>query len=519
MTRCIEPQRGNDRGSILPLVLVFVVVLSVLVAALATYTATALRSSDVTDQSISRLTAAESGMQYALSDAAANPASCDGSVVSRGTLNGANLTTQCWRTAELRNLDTLYAVVLTGEGPSGSIVTQPAIDVNGANSDGGVKDINGPVFFGSPSATYLDLDLDNARAVLPDPSNPSDSIGGVVRYEPASGTCPDAAAPLGVIGNWTGTPLRPPTIGCDDRHWDEVAPDLDLTGSEFAAVAVASTTALAPIVDPIAPNCDVFEPGLYPAPPNVTGPSYFRSGVYYFPTGEVRIDDFVVVGKRIGPEFPDGTVAGLHADCLPLWNDAGEDASGAVWIMGTDARVFTSNNSKLNVYGRAITDTATPPRTVDRAIVALTATQATTSGLPIAGATLPINGSVSPAPPKLIDRSNGGNTSMSFYGQIYAPHSWVDTGNAASDVYVEFLSGIVAGRITIKTAANVDGFNISVPTEVVNAFYIESSAVTTTGVGGGQATVRTRSEELVDPLTSARELSVDSWRICERGSC
>lgn len=518
--RTYIPCRSTDRGSVLPLVLVFVIALSLVVGALLTYTSTALRSSDVTDQSISRLTAAESAMQYALGEAAADPVgSCDGSPRVRGPLNNAAVTTTCWRQAELENLDGLYAVVLTGEGPGAAPVTQTALDINGADSTAGVKDILGPIFIGSPGGNYLTLSPVNGRALLPDPSAPGAELGGVVKYQPKSGTCPEPTAPV-TPAAWDGTPKRPPTVNCLDKTWNDVAPDLDFfTSIAPDAVNLASATAAAPTVDPSYPNCDIYEPGRYPTPPNITRPSYFRSGVYYFASGLLEIDDLVVAGKR-SPDsfFPTSAAADLSTECAGLWNGVGEDDTGAVWILGGDARIRAATNSQLNVYGRAFPDIATPVNSADRAIIALTAAQASALSptFTVTGVTLPINGDVSPTPPKLIDRQNGGNASMSFYGQVYAPNSWVDTGNAASNVFVEFLGGIVAGRLTVRTAANVDGFNISVPTSVQNVFYIESAAVSASGTA---ATVRTRSIEQVDATSGDRTLNVDSWRVCERGAC
>ena len=61
-------EQGRDRGAILPLALVASVVLAVVAVAVVTYTATALRSTGVTESRVDRLADAEAAMQRVLKD-------------------------------------------------------------------------------------------------------------------------------------------------------------------------------------------------------------------------------------------------------------------------------------------------------------------------------------------------------------------------------------------------------------------------------------------------------------------
>lgn len=464
-----EPRstRTPDSGAILLLTLVMTVVFAILVAGIATYSSTALKSSRTTAGLVDTLAAAESGIQFELSTI--DSGTCAPST-SRGTLNGANVTTTCQPIVRVADADTPFALVVTAVGINNP-ATRPALDTRGSNSQPNAdRRIRGPIYLGD----NVTVDLVQTSALLTDTSGTV--FGGDVRYD-VTGDCTGFGSDDGptVASDWR-TPQ--PVVRCDSRGWQAAAPLPDLSAYPVPATPMTSGGG---------GGCVVYSPGIRTGGIlDLDDDSFFRSGVYYFHNVTILVDDDVAVGKRPPADYP----SHVPASCASRNEFTTDPATGAMWILSGTSRIEFQNDSDAAFYPIAFADE-------DRSVVAL---HAAAYGYPAS--------SLDPDIVRLIDRSNGAGPEFRFFGRVYAPGSWIDTGNAANDVVVEFMGGLVASRAVIQTAAQVDGFSISVDAALRTYFLIEAQAVADT-----DTIVRVTAEDL-DPGTR-----VQTWRVCSQTGC
>lgn len=495
--------KRSDRGAVLPLVLILVVVLGLVVVALATYTATALRSSRVTTDIVDTLSSAESGMQYGLSraDGGSCPASFDD-----GPINEASVTTTCEKASIVENADGLYALVVTAEGVSPS---RDALILTGAaNDQNGLKRISGPVYLGES----MNASLAAAAAIALDGAV---EVGGSVRYDVVGDCTPSSVSPAPASA-WSSPQ---PVVQCDSRGWRAVTSQPDLSDDplapgnalDFATLFGAQDSygaATNPLPSPDVNGCVEFSPGWFDGSVlpggtlDLSDPTFFRSGVYYFENVLIDISDQTAVGKRTDLATPASPAApnDFPASCASNWGNE-TNATGAVWILGGTSRIY-GTKANLDFYPRQVNraDSALGP--VDTAIISFESGAAPTYGYTTEA--LNQDAANNQTAQKLINRSNGSQTDISFYGMVYAPHGWIDMGQAANNAYVQFVGGIVAARVDIRVAANVPGFTISVPTLLTDYFLLETVSVR----NGLSTTVRTVSRE-----TDAPGLEVITWRV------
>lgn len=500
-----RPTTGErvDRGSVLILALILVVVLGAVVAAVATYTATALRSSRVTTDIVDTLSAAESGMQYGL--ARADGDSCPVSV-NDGPINGASVTTTCERAAIVENADGLYALVVTALGVSPA---RTALTLAGSSSEqNGIKRVSGPVYLGENMGT---ASLAAAAAVALDGAS---EVGGSVRFDVVGDCLPSSVSPA-PAGAWA--PPQP-VVSCDSRGWQAISsrPDLssdpllqfpDLGRSTVFAGVDAYGTVARPLPTGPAGVCREFAPGWFDGSAlsggtlDLSEPTFFKSGVYYFENVVIDIGEQVAIGKRsdlptpatpaAGPDFPPA--------CQAQW-DADGAGTGAVWILGGSSRIV-GTKANVDFYPRQVARSNVGLGPVDMAIIQFEAGAAETWGY--ATESLNQDASNNQDAQKLLWRANGSQTDVSIYGMTYAPAGWIDMNNASSNAFVQFIGGVVAARVDIRIAANVPGFTISVPTVLTDYFLLETSATR----DDLDTTVRTVSRE------GPTGLQVITWRV------
>jgi len=452
----------RDSGSVLPMALVLVVVFGAVAVALASYTATALRTTTVTNDVVDRLAAAESGMQTAL--ATTDSGTCAGST-SLGVINRAAVTTTCVHRSRVENADGAYALVITGVG----VDTNTEFDTSGP----GRKCVGGPVYF----ETGILVDVSGMAAVSGSDCALATAQGGEVRYNVAGG-CTDTPPPGPGQGNW----LAPaPTYSCDARGWAAVAP------APTVPVPLASLPVLAA---PTGTTCKVYAQGQrIGGTLDLNSSSFFGSGIYYFKDVTINIGARVTAGKRTGGSYaaPAGTD---HFDpsCQTAWN--ADPGTGAVFVLAGTTTVNVNNGGRLGMYPMDLT-----AGTVTGAVSVISFNTTTLGYEP---------SSLDPDSVELISRHNGSTRSASFYGLTYVPRSWVDTGNASANAYIQFIGGLVAARASIRTEPPVGAFSMFVPSTLIHYYLLESTAA----INGTATTVR-----VVSKVDDTGGLEVLTWRV------
>lgn len=465
----------RDRGSVLPLVLVFMVVLSVVGLAIATYTATALRTSAVTTDIVDRLAAAESGMQAELEQV--DNGTCNAST-NRGPINGASVTTTCELASRVENADGGYALVVTGVG----------VDSNTEFTTLGParKCIGGPIYF----EAGVSVSLNNTAAVSGSDCPEGLAQPGEVRYNVAGG-CPPLPPPGPGQGSW----LAPaPAYGCDSRGWQATAPVPDLS----AAPRTSLTNLAAPGGTAA---CRTYSPGFQVGGTlDLTDPSFFSSGVYYFENVTINIDDTVTFGKRTdgiyGSDYVWSASDTYEAACDTPSIYGADPGTGVVIVLGGASTISVNNGGRLGVYPRNL-----PVGTGTGDVAVLSFPVATLGYAP---------SSLDPDTTQLIDRHNGSNRSASFYGLTYAPLSWVDTGNASANAYIQFLGGLAVARAELRTEPPVGAFSIFVPSTLVKYYLLQSEAT----INGVVTKVR-----VVAKADDLGAIEVLTWRACAPDGC
>lgn len=448
--------RTADRGSILPIALVLTLVLGSVSVALARYVATSLRTTRVTDDRVDRLAAADSAMQIALTQL--DSGTCG--PITPVEMDDVALTSTCRSVTKLENADGAYAVVATGEGLNPGVA---AFDTDaGAASANAEKVINGPIYLGVGVTT----DISNTAALLPG-DEVGNWVGGEVRYD-VDGDCPGALAAPTVAADWN-TPQ--PLVQCDSRGWTLVSPQPTLPSVPTSAMAIsAESTAM----------CTVYSPGTKSGGVlDLDESTFFLPGTYQFTNVTIEITAEVLVGNAAdAPRVPAGceAVAAAHV-------------GGAVWVLSGSSTVLVDKG-----------DVDFHPVTLGSGA---TAKEVSMIALPTAAGGFAAS-TVDPNTTELVNRKNPTQSSMSLFGLVWAPRGWLNTGSSttAGAARLEFLGGLTLGRATLETAANVDGFNISVPVRLVKYHLIEVTAVR-----NGTTKVRTVSRH---PATG---LQVLTWRV------
>jgi len=271
-----DETRHHDRGAVLPLVLLFVLVLGLVLAGLARYTTTNLRYSAVVQDRSAAAAAAEAGVRYAIQRVDANAVTtCNSGPVAIVPTHDVALAPVLAEADAIEidcsRLDTggttlsAWAAVVTGEGVSG---TDFEVEDRGHHA------ATGRIFL--PSLRQIDFrinsdDVEFAGNLFYDGS--ADGCATIERYDKSSATWDDDIV-LTNSGQFVCWPqawddvVDPPPI--DPRVSDPALPTPSPSGTDFQFWG--STT-----------PCRVFEPGRYTSLDLALGGyNYFRSGVYVF---------------------------------------------------------------------------------------------------------------------------------------------------------------------------------------------------------------------------------------------
>ena len=249
-------RRRQDRGNILPMVLVCVVVMSAIVAGLASYVTAGLGYSRIVEERADRLAAADGGMRYAVErlklGASRICATAGGDSIDPPDTNGAVVSVTCRQVGDGFDDTNGWALILTGEETAPG---SPLITSAGASST--AKLVGGPVYMnGLRFQTSAPLQFRYSQLLYTDPDcQTTPSLPPNVTFDSTS---------LG--------------LACTERPWSRD----DNANGMFSAPNVGP---LPTNFDPPASfvgSCKVFEPGHYTVEPNLGSHNYFRSGNYVF---------------------------------------------------------------------------------------------------------------------------------------------------------------------------------------------------------------------------------------------
>ena len=418
--------RATDDGATLVLVLVFVGVFGVLLAAVLNETSGGLKRTIVTRSFNEKVYAADAGIDAAIQTARLSDTLCP-VTGSTGTLapltvNGKSVTVTC-RTVSGSSLGAGGFALVTTDPTASSITT----------SGGGTKTIRGDIFasgLGNPS----NFVVDHGRILE---HNSTCSIGGAA---------PAATNWIPSIENGTAagqTPVPPYSYACTGTSWNTVVPTVPSLGTPPLA-----HTALP---DKVSGTCSIFRPGTYASGINLSASNYLSSGVYYFPTGQIYLKQKTLIGGA--PASGDTNVNGDAACGSDA--DLTAAAAGKETIQGTGVTIVLGGDANLDVDnpgGRVEFFTRTGGGAGEGTQGVSLITVATTGG----GWTA----STRSLTQTVLLLGTGNTPAFSAHGLVYVPGHFIDF-NATNDVTAQLVGGVVTGRLNLQSSASAGGLSVS----------------------------------------------------------
>ena len=412
----------DDEGATLVLVLVFLAVFGVLISLVLGQTDTSLKRTLVTRENEIKVYAADAGIEAGLVNLRNDDTACatSGTLLST-TVSGKAVTVTCQPVSGGLLGARGYALITTS--PSDSLATQ--------GGGGGVKKIQGKVF-----ATSID-----------DAINLTVEGGAVAERRSASTCATNGDLPSGLVV----TPSPPYRYSCTPDDWTALDP--------APALGTAPALHASPTADRVITTggsaCHVFRPGTY-SNGIVFGPrNYLTSGIYYFPTGIVKVQSQDVVAgapasgdTQINDQAACATDAALAVTNPPLQRIQG---TGAKIVLGGSARLLVDSPAgELEVYTR----TGGP---ASEGTAGVSIYRVGTSPPASSPAWVP---STVPLSVPLIQVGTGNTPDLAVHGLIYVPGGFTDF-NATNAARAQLVGGIVTGRLLFQSSSGVSGLNIS----------------------------------------------------------
>ena len=492
MTRHTRDEDRTDRGSVLILTLLVVVMLGSTVVALATYATTSLRASTNARSANERRSAADGALKVAIDEIRAGTAPClyDAASVDLSdvvpVIDGLVPTVTCDSLTGPLTASQNWAAVVTGANvASGSDAT---------DTDSGPTTIDGPMWLPDLSAAGLSQ------------INTTVHLAGPVVHPGSCGTpiVPSAVAPKITFGQ----PLVDRPV-CSTTGWQS-QPSLNdppLRG-DFDT--------LPPGVEDSAGSCTVFHPGVYdndslsstyPDLPVVTDDAYFQSGDYVFiANNNTNADLYVGAGARL--------IAGKDSTITPSNLSGWGCASDPEYLNDLDggATLYLSGRARLFVDGANVEILPRLQTGGNDSMVSVQALCTIATWCDGPGAFAPSAHTSNPLPPggnnRSIVRVTSGS-SVRVHGLVYAPTGM--TFLEASST-VDLLGGIVTGRLQTDADLTIfrAGFLAPDPADLL----ISATVTDGTQSTSMEATVT------YDPMEpTATRVTVTGWRLCDPTGC
>ncbi len=470
----MKSHQARDRGSILPIVLVVVVVLGAVVVATARYATTTLRYGQVVESRSDRLAASQAAMddaieqlslRHGISVCATDAGTGTGvSNLFPETINDANVTVHCELTGGTLPTSEGFALAVTGEGVSSGLTL---LEFN----NGDKPEIDGPIFVSDPGRVDFKQPTTIVEGDFWYPDTPcADSTGTAAATTFARSTIS--------VNQLSFLPTLTRGYYCVNRTWNQLfdAPPVDGSVSGLAVPSSGPT--------PVG-GCTVWEPGYYDVAPALGNNNYFKSGIYHFDDigPWVFNKQIATFGNSLFPGFP-------IIDNTPCDGPRGSDAT-------TGATVYVSGNTQFDM-------------------------DKTDTGIEIAGreqggsvvAVHVLATSLDPDSEGLFVSGNGGGREIALNGLIWAPESALIFNTIPTKKAAALRGGAVIARLVGKISGAATGFVIEVSSAAGNnQLLLESTATQLTS--GGETTVRV----VADYRPATGEVAVESWRVCEPGGC
>lgn len=478
----------RDRGSVLPLVLVFSVALALVVGALATYATATLKLGQSAERASDRLASANGAMDSALEDLERGVGPCllfgqDYTITD--TVNDLTSEVDCTWVGGRFNVGDLFAVVMTGAGAGR---TGPLLNVtNGGNSANAEKIFEGPVYIAdTPRAGGTDPTMDFSATLT-------------VKNADLSFSTPDCgSATPSMPSQLSITPVGYGTQ-CYQEPWDAA----DMFGGFTPAEPGINTTNFPkqpaknpPVTD--SSGCRIWSPGEYDTPPNLDNQSYnyFRSGDYYFnDIGNWNISSAFTLfgypgdkGPGIDGFKPSDTFA--NNPCNNAWT-TDIDRSGATLYLGGNTQITVDQNSTFEVSGRERSGQN----------MAIQALRSSGSGR---------NPSTIEGDQRIITTGPGSNKQMSIEGLVWAPYAALEFDLISNDAVAALTGGAVVSELTAGASANANNFLIRVATKPADKIL---NLTTTAASPNGRGSTSVRSVVRVQRDGAATSYAVESRRM------
>ncbi|MGH9247354.1 MAG: hypothetical protein ACRD29_24200 [Acidimicrobiales bacterium] len=413
----------HDEGATLAFTLVFVLVVGLLVSAMLSQAYTGFRTTQVVRNTADKVYAVDAGIEHGIETFRNNPWMCPepGDTFSYPMqVDGRAVVVTC----ENRWGSSLgaagWTVITTGDsGPS--LTTQ-----------GEATTISGPVF-ATEVSEQLKLFVDGGPLIEQgidfDCHNPENVSG--IPDPPFGYECLNMDVP--------GPEVGPPDPPGDDGQWT-----------------------------PGGPDCTIFLPGLYAAPPPLTGINYFVSGLYYFEFPDNQA--WTVDGQAI--------VAGAPPDEAGACGYGSDDGQGVTFVFDENSRMVVADEAAVELWA--------PPGDADQGIGAISILSAgeATDGSNAILTVVPSSGS-----------------SFVVHGLLYAPDRVVNLSGEGS--VVEAFGGVVARRLELH-----DVLEIALQGSGVRRVWIDATTA------GTEPNERPASARAVVELhnNEARTVTIVSWR-------
>jgi hypothetical protein len=570
---------GNrrDRGTVLPLILIVVVVMSMVVVGIASYGTANLRYSHVTEQRSDQLAAADAAMSYAVNLIRIGRADCifdNSTTVNLPALiedfNGSVGTVTCGTESGGLDGTPVFAIALTGEGV-------PANEYLVKTQSGGNKAINGPIFMERATPASFQLSNNNGIDIYDAPlvhsTNPCSSVTEATLPNDLH-FIPDVFGPICTAQDWNtygdnGNVFDEPPIGGNTNLAAFFSPLTNVGGSMqvrdgTVAVGGAPTWPALPVTNgsteivtvqggydlidgtdsDTTPSCRVFHPGRYLRPPVVkTNPNtdaYFMSGDYLFDfrdvdttapaslaalpaadeiadEAEFLVDNTTVIAGRLDTSITSATLT-TNSDCDAA--KAADAGYGTTFYLSGQSHILVEAGGAIEFMPRNQGTTADPRYVAIHALCSgESASWCTTSPSNVPRSTLtapsPSSGTNSDSYNVLFTHS-GQPASLVVNGMIYAPQGELELENASQNAQARFKGGMVLARATLQASASAENFEIGVTLQEIDFGF----RLTSTGTDReGRSTKVTAALDYTygDPYATA--VDVKSWRVCELNGC
>lgn len=434
----------RDHGTILPLVLVFVVVLGLVLASTARYTATNLRYSAVVEERASASASAEAALRHAIQRVGANAvATCDGGPVTIAPTydpvadpilaDADTIDITCTRLDTGQATLSDWAAVITADGIGGANdleINAPATIEQAAT---------GRIFMQSLRQSDLRINYDDVvfnGNLFYDGSG--DDCATIDRYNESSSSWDDDI----VMGSGS--------FVCWPQTWDQVVDEPPTANLPAHVPGNPAWTMVG--------SCRVFEPGWYhELELNVGGDNYFRSGAYVFE--DVLIDtsyDPVTMttawGTTILAGYGDDTTfdtrlatgtsceAAQALDALDGPAPLNTGTNGVTWYLGGSSKLLINRDTTIEMI----------PMTID-------------DGLRRHAVSVHVLGSGSVWPSTLgsgvdvIEEGSGSSNRALFQGQIWAPTQPIDLYELTGDASGQITSGVVVAQVLVDSTSGSMG--------------------------------------------------------------